>query len=77
MLASAVGDDGKTAAEKLGRAPATAPRWRSRFIAHGLDGLTDETRRRSPGGRFDPRGDAHCGSTIGFRLGAAAVGAAG
>jgi uncharacterized protein YerC len=48
VLACSEGHDNKTVAARLGCASATVGRWRSRFVAHGLDGLTDEPRPGRP-----------------------------
>ncbi len=48
VLACSEGHDNKTVAVQLGCAGATVGKWRARFIAHGLDGLTDEPRPGRP-----------------------------
>jgi transposase len=48
VLACGEGLDNKTVAARLGCAGATVGKWRSRFVAHGLDGLTDEPRPGRP-----------------------------
>ena len=47
ILGCAEGIDNKTVAARLGCAENTVGKWRGRFVAHRLDGLTDEPR---PGG---------------------------
>src|SRR5262245_44759769 len=44
ILACAEGTDGKVVARRLHVTPGTVCKWRSRFIAHRLDGLYDEPR---------------------------------
>jgi transcriptional regulator with XRE-family HTH domain len=48
VLACAEGLDNKAVAAQLGCAGATVGRWRARFVADGLDGLTDEPRPGRP-----------------------------
>jgi transposase len=48
VLACAQGADNKTVATQLGCAAATVGKWRSRFVEHRLDGLTDEQRPGRP-----------------------------
>jgi transposase len=48
VLACADGRDNKEVAAALGCHPATAGKWRSRFIAAGLGGLSDEDRSGRP-----------------------------
>jgi transposase len=47
-LACADGVDNKTVTAQLGCAAATVGKWRGRFVAHRLDGLTDEPRPGRP-----------------------------
>jgi transposase len=48
VLACAEDMDNKTVAGRLGCAPATVGKWRARFVADRLDGLTDEPRPGRP-----------------------------
>jgi transposase len=48
VLGCADGLDNKAVAAQLGCAAATVGKWRGRFVAHGLDGLTDEPRPGRP-----------------------------
>ena len=48
VLACASGSDNKTVAAELGCAQATVGKWRARFVAYRLDGLTDEQRPGRP-----------------------------
>src|SRR5437660_5987403 len=44
LLRCASGATNAAVADKLGVHPATVSKWRSRFLAHGLEGLFDEPR---------------------------------
>ena len=48
VLACADGADNKTVAAQLGCAQVTVGKWRSRFVEHRLDGLTDDDRPGRP-----------------------------
>jgi transposase len=48
VLACAEGADNKTVAAKVGCSQPTVGKWRSRFVEHRLDGLTDEARPGRP-----------------------------
>ena len=48
VLACAEGKDNKTVAAELGVHQVTVGKWRSRFLAHRLEGLTDEDRPGRP-----------------------------
>jgi transposase/transcriptional regulator with XRE-family HTH domain len=48
VLACAEGLDNKSVAARVGCTAATVGKWRSRFVAQGLDGLTDEPRLGRP-----------------------------
>jgi transposase len=48
VLACAEGLDNKSVAVKVGCSPPTVGKWRSRFVEHRLDGLTDEARPGRP-----------------------------
>jgi len=48
VLACADGADNKTVAVQLGCAQVTVGKWRSRFVEHRLDGLTDDDRPGRP-----------------------------
>lgn len=48
VLTCARGLDNKAVAERLHVSQATVGKWRSRFVAHGLDGLLDEPRPGAP-----------------------------
>ena len=47
-LACAKGTTNRDVAGKLGVNQATVSKWRSRFVAHRLEGLTDEPRSGAP-----------------------------
>src|SRR5579884_2364350 len=48
VLACADGLDNKSVAAKVGCSQPTVGKWRSRFVEHRLDGLTDEARPGRP-----------------------------
>src|SRR5680860_1779313 len=48
VLACAEDSDKKTVAEQSRCSDATVGKWRARFVAHRLDGLTDEQRKGRP-----------------------------
>ncbi|WP_246006163.1 helix-turn-helix domain-containing protein [Georgenia muralis] len=48
VLACAEGLDNKTVAARLGCAAATVGKWRTRFVEHRLDGLSDDPRPGRP-----------------------------
>jgi transposase len=48
VLGCAEGEDNKTVAARLGCSEATVGKWRRRFVAHRVDGLTDEDRPGRP-----------------------------
>ena len=48
VLACAEGVDNKAVAARVGCSAATVGKWRSRFVAHRLDGLSDEDRPGRP-----------------------------
>ena len=48
VLACGEGHDNKSVAEQLGCARVTVGKWRSRFVEHRLDGLSDEQRSGRP-----------------------------
>src|SRR4029453_12854417 len=58
VLACAAGTDNKTVATRLGCAAVTVGKWRSRFVAYRLDGLTDEPRPGRPPTTTAPQGAA-------------------
>jgi transposase len=48
VLACAAGEANTVVAARLGCRAHTVGKWRARFVAHGLDGLSDEPRRGRP-----------------------------
>ena len=48
VLACAAGEDNKSVAAELGCSQATVGKWRSRFVEHRLNGLSDEDRPGRP-----------------------------
>jgi len=48
VLACAEGLDDNTVAAQMGLDPATVRKWRRRFVAHGVEGLTDAPRSGGP-----------------------------